>query len=177
MSTNKILKKWLFWDSIFSISAYISPLCLIAAMSDENRFIRFAFIITQLVIILVDTFSLKCKTDLKDLYSIKAGKDILDQNDFLLENSEELSPLEETFDEKKISNIWDNYSRSYVLFSLILNKIGMLLFTIIILESMNVFSGLDRTTVILIVMVGIIGILINYILEIRKINNDEIQKN
>lgn len=174
MSTNKILKKWLFWDSIFSISAYISPLCLIAAMSDENRFIRFAFIITQLVIILVDTFSLK---RLKDLYSIKAGKDILDQNDFLLENSEELPLLEETFDEKKISNMLDNYSRSYELFNLILNKIGMLLFMIIMLESMNVFSGLDRTTVILIVMMGIIGILINYILEIRKINNDEKQKN
>lgn len=177
MGTNKILKKWLFWDSIFSISAYISPLCLIAAMSDENRFIRFAFIITQLVIILMDTFSLKRKTNLKDLYSIKAGKDILDQNDFLLENSEELPPPEEIFDKIKISNIMDNYSRSYVLFSLILNKIGMLLFMIIMLESMNVFPELDRTTVILIVMVGIIGILINYILEIRKINNDEKQKN
>lgn len=177
MGTNKILKKWLFWDSIFSISAYISPLCLIAAMSDENRFIRFAFIITQLVIILMDTFSLKRKTNLKDLYSIKAGKDILDQNDFLLENSEELPQPEEIFDKIKISNIMDNYSRSYVLFSLILNKIGMLLFMIIMLESMNVFPELDRTTVILIVMVGIIGILINYILEIRKINNDEKQKN
>lgn len=182
MSTNKILKKWLFWDSIFSILAYIMPLCLIAAMSDENSLIRFAFIITQLVIILVEAFSLKCKTNLKDLYSIKAGKDILDQNDFLLENSEELSPLEETFDEKKISNILNNYSRSYVLFSLILNKIGMLLFMIIMLESMNVFlgldsSGLDRTTVILIVIVGIIGVLINYILETRKISNDEKQKN
>ena len=182
MSTNKILKKWLFWDSIFSISVYIMPLCLIAAMSDENSLIRFAFMITQLVIILVEAFSLKCKTNLKDLYSIKAGKDILDQNDFLLENSEELSPLEETFDEKKISNILNNYSRSYVLFSLILNKIGMLLFMIIMLESMNVFlgldsSGLDRTTVILIVIVGIIGVLINYILETRKISNDEKQKN
>lgn len=176
MSTNKILKKWLFWDSIFSISVYIMPLCLIAAMSDENSLIRFAFMITQLVIILIETFSLKRKTGLKDLYSIKAGKDILDQNDFLLENSEELSPLEE---------IMDNYSKSYELFSLILNGIGLLLFIHIVLESMNVFSGLDmnvfseldRTTVILIVMVGIIGILINYILETRKINNDEKQKN
>lgn len=150
MSTNKILKKWLFWDSIFSISAYISPLCFIAAMSDENRFIRFAVIITQLVIILVDTFSLKRKTNLKDLYSIKAGKDILEQNDFLLENS------------------------AYELFII---GIGFLLFIHIVLESMNVFSELDRTTDILIVIVGIIGILINYILEIRKINNDEKQKN
>lgn len=178
MSTNKILKKWLFWDSIFSISAYIMPLCLIAAMSDENSLIRFAFMITQLVIILIETFSLKRKTGLKDLYSIKAGKDILDQNDFLLENSEELSPLEEI-------EIMDNYSKSYELFSLILNGIGFLLFIHIVLESMNVFSGLDmnvfseldRTTVILIVIVGIIGILINYILETRKINNDEKQKN
>lgn len=53
---------------------------------------------------------------------------------------------------------------------------------IIMLESMNVFlgldsSGLDRTTVILIVIVGIIGVLINYILETRKISNDEKQKN
>lgn len=176
MSTNKILKKWLFWDSIFSISVYIMPLCLIAAMSDENSLIRFAFMITQLVIILIETFSLKRKTGLKDLYSIKAGKDILDQNDFLLENSEELPPLEE---------IMDNYSKSYELFSLILNGIGFLLFIHIVLESMNVFSGLDmnvfseldRTTVILIVIVGIIGILINYILETRKINNDEKQKN
>lgn len=149
---------------------------LIAAMSDENSLIRFAFIITQLVIILIEAFSLKCKTNLKDLYSIKAGKDILDQNDFLLENSEELPPLEE---------IMDNYSKSYELFSLILNGIGFLLFIHIVLESMNVFSGLDmnvfseldRTTDILIVIVGIIGILINYILEIRKINNDEKQKN
>lgn len=178
MSTNKILKKWLFWDSIFSISVYIMPLCLIAAMSDENSLIRFAFMITQLVIILIETFSLKRKTGLKDLYSIKAGKDILDQNDFLLENSEELSPLEEI-------EIMDNYSKSYELFSLILNGIGFLLFIHIVLESMNVFSGLDmnvfseldRTTVILIVIVGIIGILINYILETRKINNDEKQKN
>lgn len=150
MSTNKILKKWLFWDSIFSISVYIMPLCLIAAMSDENSLIRFAFIITQLVIILIDTFSLKRKTGLKDLYSIKAGKDILEQNDFLLENP------------------------AYELFR---NGIGFLLFIHIVLESMNVFSELDRTTDILIVMVGIIGILINYILEIRKINNDEKQKN
>lgn len=150
MSTNKILKKWLFWDSIFFILAYIMPLCLIAAISDENSLIRFAFIITQLVIILVEAFSLKCKTDLKDLYSIKAGKDILEQNDFLLENS------------------------AYELFR---NGIGFLLFIHIVLESMNVFSELDRTTDILIVMVGIIGILINYILEIRKINNDEKQKN
>lgn len=158
MSTNKILKKWLFWDSIFSILAYIMPLCLIAAMSDENSLIRFAFIITQLVIILVEAFSLKCKTNLKDLYSIKAGKDILEQNDFLLENS------------------------AYELFR---NGIGFLLFIHIVLESMNVslgldmnvFSELDRTTDILIVIVGIIGILINYILEIRKINNDEKQKN
>lgn len=170
MSTNKILKKWLFWDSIFSISVYIMPLCLIAAMSDENSLIRFAFIITQLVIILIETFSLKRKTDLKDLYSIKAGKDILDQNDFLLENSEELSPLEEI-------EIMDNYSKSYELFSLILNGIGFLLFIHIVLESMNVFSELDRTTVILIVIVGIIVILINYILETREINNDEKQKN
>lgn len=85
---------------------------------------------------------------------------------------------------KKINNdgslhkkIMDNYSRSYKLFSLILNGIGMLLLMIIMLENMNVFSGLDRTIVILIVIVGIIGILINYILEIRKINNDEKQKN
>lgn len=42
MSTNKILKKWLFWDSIFFISAYIMPLNLIAAMSDENSLILFA---------------------------------------------------------------------------------------------------------------------------------------
>ena len=146
------------------------PLCLIAAMSDENSLIRFAFMITQLVIILIETFSLKRKTGLKDLYSIKAGKDILDQNDFLLENSEELSPLEEI-------EIMDNYSKSYELFSLILNGIGFLLFIHIVLESMNVFSELDRTTVILIVIVGIIGILINYILETRKINNDEKQKN
>lgn len=150
MSTNKILKKWLFWDSIFSISVYIMPLCLIAAMSDENSLIRFAFIITQLVIILIDTFSIKRKTGLKDLYSIKAGKDILEQNDFLLENS------------------------AYELFR---NGIGFLLFIHIVLESMNVFSELDRTTDILIVIVGIIGILINYILEIGKINNDEKQKN
>lgn len=89
MSTNKILKKWLFWDNIFSILGYIIPLCsLIAAMSDENSLIRFAFIITQLVIVLIGKFSLKRKTVLKDLYSIKAGKDILKQNDFLLENSE-----------------------------------------------------------------------------------------
>lgn len=177
MSTNKILKKWLFWDSIFSILAYIMPLCWIAVMSDENRLIRFYSIITQLVIILMETFSLKRKTNLKDLYSIKAGKDILDQNDFLLENSEELPPPEEIFDKIKILNIMDNYSRSYVLFSLILNGIGMLLLMIIMLEDMNVFSGLDRTTVILIVIVGIIGILINYILETRNINNDENQKN
>lgn len=87
---------------------------------------------------------------MKDLYSIKAGKDILEQNDFLLENS------------------------AYELFRI---GIGFLLFIHIVLESMNVFSELDRTTDILIVIVGIIGILINYILEIRKINNDEKQKN
>ena len=46
------------------------------------------------------------------------------------------------------------------------------------LESMNVFLGLDMnvfpelniTTVILTVIVGIIGVLINYILEIRNID-------
>lgn len=179
MSTNKILKKWLFWDNIFSISGYIMSLCfLIVAMSDENSLIRFAFIITQLIITLIGKFSLKRKTVLKDLYSIKAGKDILKQNDFLLENSEELPPLEEI-------EITDNYSKSYELFSLILNGIGFLLFIHIVLESMNVFLGfdmnvfseLDRTTVILIVIVGIIGVLINYILEIREINSDEKQKN
>lgn len=172
MSTNKILKKWLSWDNIFSISGYIIPLCfLIAAMSDENSLIRFAFIITQLVIVLIGKFSLKRKTVLKDLYSIKAGKDILKQNDFLLENSEELPPLEEI-------DITDNYSKSYALFSLILNGIGFLFFIHIMLESMNVFLGLDMnvfpeldiTTVILIVIVGIIGVLINYILEIRNID-------
>lgn len=100
---------------------------------------------------------------MKDLYSLK-------QIDFLLENSEELPPLDEI-------DITDNYSISYALFIFILNGIEILLLIHIVLESMHVYSELDRTTVILIVIVGIIGVLINYILEIRKINNDEKQKN
>lgn len=100
---------------------------------------------------------------MKDLYSLK-------QIDFLLENSEELPPLDEI-------EITDNYSISYALFILILNGIEILLLIHIVLEIMHVYSELDRTTVILIVIVGIIGVLINYILEIRKINNDEKQKN
>ncbi|MBD8924401.1 MAG: hypothetical protein EGR89_00010 [[Eubacterium] rectale] len=162
MNTNKILKKWLFWNSIFFISSYIMPLNLIAAMSDENSLILFA-LINQLVIILIEKFSKKRQTDLKDLYSLK-------QIDFLLENSEELPPLDEI-------DITDNYSISYALFIFILNGIEILLLIHIVLESMHVYSELDRTTVILIVIVGIIGVLINYILEIRKINNDEKQKN
>ena len=100
---------------------------------------------------------------MKDLYRLK-------QIDFLLENSEELPPLDEI-------EITDNYSISYALFILILNGIEILLLIHIVLEIMHVYSELDRTTVILIVIVGIIGVLINYILEIRKINNDEKQKN